>query len=802
MKKLLFNDNWYFWKETDAFSLLWNIPGNAKPVTLPHDAMIEEPAKADSLNKGNTGYRDGAVYNYAKQLYVGSEAKEERYVLHFQGIYMKAFVYVNGALAGQHFYGYTDFYTDITDYIRYDDKNEIRVVVRNGAMTNSRWYSGGGIYRNVYLLTGKTGYFQPGELRIDTTDLDGDKAILDIRGKLIFSSEIPQGVRVCGKICRGDTPVTVFETELLKECNYIKFKALPELENPVLWSAESPELYQMQLELLVMDQLLDEESVSFGVRTLELAADTGLLVNGRQTKLRGACIHHDNGVIGAACYADAAFRRVAFLKGAGFNAIRMAHHPVSEELLTACDTLGMYPMDEYTDMWTRAKNEYDYSMNFVRDWQDDIYAMVSRDYNHPSVIMYSVGNEIPEFGSEDGARWCRKLSDYIHSLDPFRYTTAGINGVYAAGDALDQVMRDVAKEAVENGTLPEGNVNDFMTIMDTQMDRVVVHPIISDALDRLSESLDIMGYNYMTARYEYDQEKRPQRVMVGSETYPPEIGHNWSIVRRTPSVIGDFTWTGWDYIGEAGVGIAAYHFGEGGFGAQYPCYLAYCGDFDITGFRRPMSYFREIVFDLRRKPYITVQKPRHYYDKLLKTPWMSSDNLSSWTWPGYEGKPIMVEVYAAAPEVELFINGRSIGKKACGKENNYTAYFDTVYEAGALSAVARYEDGSTESYSVETTGPVSEIHIEKEQFPGVGKLQYYVIELRDGEGRVVMNEDCTLSLEVLGAGRLLGFGSANPKTPDSFLTGQARTFLGRALAVVENCGEGDDLHINCEAIEE
>lgn len=793
-----FNDKWKFWEDKNSFALVWNVPETAKEITVPHDAMFEKNAHADSLNGGNTGYYDGGFYNYVKTLHAPVEYKEKTVLLKFEGVYMNAMVYINGELAGKNMFGYSTFYVPLNDFLRYGEENEIRVQVRNGAMTNSRWYSGGGIYRDVYLLVSDVTHLVPEGVQIKTAEADEALAVLDIATEVKTRKYAPSRVVLetvirdaeGNEVAKERSPFVLFE----QEERVIKQRVT--VDNPERWSDENPSLYTCISNLYVDGELADEAETTFGIRTLQVDAKRGLRVNGETVKLRGACIHHDSGLLGAATYEDAQFRQIKRLKEAGFNAVRMSHHPMAPAMLRACDRLGMYVMDETFDMWNRMKSDYDYGLYFQEWWEKDVTAMVRKDFNHPAVILYSVGNEIPEIGTPHGSKVCHELCAKIKSLDDTRFTLAGINGVFAAGDKVDQIVSDVVSDLQQSGEI-EGNVNDFMTLMDGHLDDIVVHPAISERLEMACSPMDIAGYNYMTARYEGDSKAYPNRVMVGSETYPPEIARNWDLVEKLPQVIGDFTWTGWDYLGEAGVGVPAYQWGEGGFGAKFPCQLAYVGDFDITGIRRPLSYFREIVFGLRKNPYITVQNPRRYGEHLIKTPWIMSDNVSSWTWSGCEWNPVIVEVYAPGTEIELFRNGESLGRQASGKAVGYRALFVTTYEPGALTAVA-YENGlEIGRMDLTTAGEDCKFVFGAEEI--LDELIFVPVAYRDAAGTVAADIDQTIRLAVSGDAELVGFGSGNPKpasNPEKHVT---QTFLGRAMIILKKTAEAENVVLTLTA---
>lgn len=794
MKVQKWNSGWKFWPDKGAFALVWNIPEIARDVDLPHDAMLETPARADSPNGGNTGYRDGDVYTYVKTLFVPEDYRDKTVMLKFEGIYMNAMVYVNEQLAAKCPYGYTGFYVKMNDHLRYGQDNEVRVLVKNSGMTNSRWYSGSGIYRDVYLLVSDTVYLEPEGVQITTESLDEKLAVLNVRTAIRNRRYATVPLRLETAILGPDRETAAKDTVYLTiyEGDTLCARQRIAVDVPQAWSEDTPNLYRAVSRLYEGDTLLDEEETSFGIRTLELDAKRGLRVNGKSVKLRGACIHHDSGLLGAATYAAAEYRRIQRLKAAGFNAIRMSHHPAAPALLRACDALGMYVMDETFDMWTRCKSDNDYALFFDRWWETDVEAMVRKDFNHPSVILYSVGNEIPEIGTDLGASLCGKICEKIRSLDSGRFTLASINGVFAAGDRIDQIMGDLQAELADAGEVDDdANVNDFMTIMDTHMDQIVCHRAVSERLEKACAGTDIAGYNYMTARYEPDGKAYPNRVIVGSETYPPEIARNWGLIRRLPHVIGDFTWTGWDYIGEAGVGVVGYAPGEGGFGAQFPCQLAYCGDIDITGFRRPASYFREAVFGLRKDPYIAVQNPYHYGEEASKTVWVLSDSHSSWTFPGCEGKPVIVEVYAPGDEAELFINGVSLGRKPSGESAGYRTLFETVYEPGTLCAVA-YENGEEIGrMDQKTAAEPAELKLYAEEVTAEEETLIFVeIRTEDADGVVCDAEERTLTVHADGDAAVLGFGSGNPKPVYNFITDTTETFFGRAQLILKRTGSG------------
>ncbi len=577
-------------------------------------------------------------------------------------------------------------------------------------------------------------------------------------------------------VATGTSPVTV----LPGEPAVVRQRVL--LPEPALWSPDSPVLYSATVFLRNGETAVDDDGVTFGVRTLSLDPERGLRINGEPIKLRGACVHHDNGVLGAATIGRAEERRVQLLKEAGFNALRSSHNPMSRAMLDACDRYGVLVMDELTDMWTESKSDFDAALDFPEWWERDVEAMVRKDLNHPSVVLYSIGNEIPEVGRPHGAVWSRRLAEKVRSLDGTRFVTNGIN-------AMSSVIGEAKAEA------PQAGINTMLTDMGAFMDELSTSELVATRTAESYDVLDVAGMNYMEARYELDRELFPRRVIVGSETFPGKIDRLWRLVQDNPHVIGDFTWTGWDYLGEAGVGRVTFADDPtaGQFGAPYPWLLAHVGDIDITGHRRPASYYREIVFGLRTDPYIAVLRPERHGRELSSTPWAWTDTVGSWSFSGAEGKPVTVEVYSDADEVELLLDGRSLGVAPAGEKNRFRAEFEVTYAPGELTAVGRTGGEETGRFSLRSaTGEVrlGAVADQREIRADGTDLAYVDITVRDAEGEVFVGLDRAVTLSVEGPGVLAGFGSAAPATEESYLDDVHTTYDGRALAVIRPTGPG------------
>lgn len=798
MEQKCWNRQWRFWENQNPFELVWTIPKDARTLDLPHDAMIEKPPHADSPNGYNTAFRDGGMFLYAKELYAPETLRDQLLMLKFEGVYHNAFVYVNGELAAKHPYGFSTFYVPLNPFLRYGQKNEIRVQARSGGGKSNRWYSGAGIYRDVYLIQGPLLHIAPDSLQIRTESVEEQIAVLQISAVLQNDSPITQPVTaVLGLFAPDGKPVGTERIPLTLDANTSQpVRCRMTVAEPQLWDTEHPSLYTCEITLETTSASgSDRECTAFGIRTMTLDAKRGLRINGKAVKLRGGCIHHDSGLLGAATYDDVKYRQILKLKQAGFNAVRMAHNPCSQSVLRACDRLGMYVMDEAFDMWSRSKNDYDYGLYFSEWWEKDVEEMVRKDFNHPSVILYSLGNEIPEIGEPHGAQICRRMAEKFRQLDPTRYTLAGINGIAASSQYLGQIQQDVVAELDRQGIVV-GDVNDFMVLMNRYQDQIVTHEAVSKVLEVACAPTDIAGYNYMTARYEMDGKRYPNRIILGTETYPPEIARNWDCVLHMNHVIGDFTWAGWDYLGEAGVGIPGYAPGEGGFMAGFPAQLPYVGDFDLTGRRRPASYYREIVFGLRTDPYIVVENPRKDPEKLEKTPWIISDAYPCWTWSGCEGNTVTVEVYTPGDHLSLYLNGTLIGTKPVPPSK--LVHFSLPYTPGVLEAIADQDGQVLGRCMLRTAGVRNRLAVTVEDECPMEQLIYLNLEWQDENGLTAADDHPIVTVSIDGPAVLRGFGTGNPKPAYPYASTTTELFMGCGQLILEKRPGTSVVTLQCE----
>lgn len=775
-------------------------------MTLPHDASIGRERNPEEPNGSGNGFFREESYVYTKTFSMNADDKDKNVYLEFEGVYQNAFVYVNNSFAGKCPYGYSNFYVDITKYLNYNEPNALKVVVKNG-VPSGRWYTGGGIYRDVNLMIAGRLHLVPDSVQLAAIEVEDDQAIIRAKSTIAYTGIGIREITLCTELMDAEGNVVAADemSVTVEEHSEQEYQQKMYVPNPNRWDAENPYLYTYRTYIKENDSVIDEETRTFGIRKLQLDTKHGLRVNGKVVKLRGGCIHHDNGIIGTAEFTHSAEARVKKLKETGFNAIRSAHYPMSRKLLEACDKYGMYVMDEYSDVWVSTKVEFDYSTQMTEWWEHDIENLVKKDYNHPCVIMYSIGNEIPEAGNKFDVQWGKKLADKLRSLDDTRYTTNSLNLLLAIMNDLPKLMaQNAAAQAAANTEKDQPQeINSMMNNLGAMMAQFMASDFAAEKVKEACAQVDITGYNYAAARYEIDGKLFPNRILVGSETNPPDLDKNWELVEKLPYVIGDFDWTAWDYIGETGIGKINYTDQQSmGFYALYPCKIAYCGDINILGNRRPISYWRELIWGLRKAPYIAVQLPQHYGEPQSTTQWSMSDAVRSWNWNGYEGKPVKVEVYAAADEVELLINGQSVERKKVGETKKYITIFDTTYHAGKVEVIA-YSDGK-ECGRDEILTASDEVVIaakaDRTQIPADGSdIAYIDICMQDALGILNPNADKAVSISLDGPGEIMGYGSADPESEENYYDMVAKAYEGKLRAAVRGTGETGKIVVTLSA---
>ena len=720
------------------FDAGWQFTQNGKTVTvdLPHDWDIYAGPDAKSGATGTGGgWYPGGKGEYRKTF---KTPDGEVVRLHFEGVYQKAEVFINGQKAGQHAYGYTPFTIDITPYLHQDTPNEVLVKVDNSEQPNCRWYSGSGIYRHVWLITSPALHIAENGVYISTPMVNDDEATVQVEVTVENASDVERTATVM--VGAESMPVTVPAKG--SETDTLTFN----IRNPRLWSPDTPILYEVRAMLKEQGKMVDSQLTRFGVRHIYCDSRYGFQLNYMPLLINGACVHHDDGILGAMAFDAAEIRKVRLMKDAGFNLIRTSHNPPSRAFLDACDSIGILVIDEAFDGWRQAKTPYDYSTLIDSCYREDIHAMVRRDRNHPSIICWSIGNEVMERKDIRVVTTARKMKDAIKD--------------YCC----------------------ERPVTEALCSWDSDW----------EIYDPHAEVLDIAGYNYMLHKHASDHERDPLRVILQTESFPRDAWRNWQTVEDYSYVIGDIVWTGLDYLGESGIGRYYYdgdtpgeHYVEGG---QPEWHGAYCGDVDITGWRKPISHYRELLWNRDTAPalYMAVKEPDGYYGTIRETAWSVWPTWESWTWNGWEGKPVEVEVYTSLPSVRLYLNDRLVGEQQSAE---CKAVFTLPYQPGTLRAEGVTEEGQPVSVSLSTAGEPCQIRLtaDKSTFLADGQdLIYVTVEILDRNGLVCPDAAIPLTATVKGAGSLLSFASADLKDTSVYTDAHCTTWKGRALLAVRS----------------
>ena len=757
-----------------------------KTVTLPHDAMLAEPRTALSAGGTNTGWYEGHDYEYRRTLTVPENELADTHILEFEGVYHNAEVWLNGQKAAFRPYGYTNFYVDCAPYL-HAGENELRVIARNADQPNSRWYSGAGIYRPVQLWTARGAHITLNGVKIRTLSLD--PAVVEVRVKTTAPGTVRLPVDDLPAMQQESGGEAVFTLTL---------------DNARLWTPETPNLYTCRVSFAD-----DEVTETFGVRKVEWGTD-GFLLNGKRHIIQGACIHHDNGLLGAVCDPDAVARKVRLLKENGYNAIRSAHNPCSKALLAECDRQGMLVMDEYIDHWYIHKTEHDYVDYFNDWWHQDLTDMVEKDYNHPCVVLYSTGNEVSETAQKRGIALTKEMTDFLHGLDDSRPVTCGVNiffnflssigfGVYSDEKAKKEAERaEKAKQRGEKAAKKKAVGSQFFNNLagllgDEFMKRgATLHGCDVKTRDAFA-NMDIAGYNYGIYRYKHDLKKYPQRLILGSETFCNDAYKFRELAKQEPRLVGDFVWAGMDYLGEVMVGSWEYADYAETFDGGPGWVSAGSGRIDLTGKPLGEALYTRVALEADNGPYIAVCPVNHTGDRHSPSAWKMTNAMPSWSWTGCEGGKANVEVYARAARVELVLNGHTVGSKTL--KNDCLARFSIPYESGTLEAVsydaAGHEIGRCKLQSADGT---TRLTLDAEE-PTVkpGHLCYVRLRYTDENGITKPLARGSIQVQVRG-GTLVGLGSACPFNKHSYLDSETDTYYGEALAIVR-MGDGEAMTI-------
>ena len=772
-------------------------------VDLPHDWSIEGRPSKDNPTGSEGGYFPAGTGWYRKTFSAPPEWRGKRVSVEFDGVYRNATVYLNGHKLGNQPYGYTSFSFDVTPDLDFSGPNVLAVRVDNSAQPNSRWYSGSGIYRHVRVVVTDSVHVAHWGVLVSTTRASIEGGSLSVLTRVENESAAPARVTVETQILdRGGKPVGHAQSAV-EAAPGSATEASQEIavSKPALWSPEAPALYRAVTRLRKDGKVIDEVTTTFGIRTLAWSAEKGLLLNGKAIKLAGGCVHHDNGPLGAAAFDRAEERRVELLKAAGFNAVRTSHNPPSPAFLDACDRAGLLVLDEAFDTWKANKLKYDYGRNFDEWWQRDISAMVLRDRNHPSIVVWSIGNEIPELLVERGPAIAKRLADQVRSLDSSRPLTQAV-------------------PTSTSGPFPDA----VLTV------------------------LDIAGYNYNLARnYADDHRRVPSRLMMTTESFPAAAFEQWQLAKDNPFILGDFVWTAMDYLGESGIGAWAYGTPQqasqaammmtgmqgmadkmfmamangvdmkammaqagGNQGGQspmsflapgYPWHAAQCGDLDLTGHRKPQSYYRDILWNGGDRVYATVRLPEPEGKKIIAVAWAVYPTLPSWTWPTQEGKELQVEVYSGVEKVRLYLNDKLIGEKATGRSEQFKAMFTVPYAPGTLKAVGIRGDRAVAESVLTTAGNPVRLRLTADRTTlqaGGQDLSFVTVEAIDAEGRFQPNADQEVQFTITGPGAIAAVGNADGKDESPYQGDRRKLFQGRALVVVRTQGQSGAIQLTAK----
>ena len=763
-RKQLFDNDWKFFLGDIPSASASNFDDNSwRKLDLPHDWSIEGKIDQKNSTGGGGGYFPAGIGWYRKKFDIPPAWKGKCISIYFEGVYMNSEVFINGKSLGVHPYGYTTFSYDLTPFLDFGRENVLSVKVDNSKQMNCRWYSGSGIYRHVWMIVTNPIHVTTWGMNITTPEVSSEKATVNIKTVLKNETSRSQSIilktRLLGR--NASSPEENQIKTVLPANSEKEFEQSISVINPMLWTPETPHLYQAEVTILKDDREIDKTQNTFGIRSIKFTTENGFQLNGKTLKINGGCVHHDNGCLGAAAFNRAEERRVELLKSAGFNAVRTSHNPPSEAFLDACDRLGMMVMDEAFDGWKENKTPFDYSVYFNEWWQRDIEAMVLRDRNHPSIIIWSTGNEIIERKKPEAVETAKMLANCIRKNDPTRPVTSA------------------------------------MTTWDNEW----------AIFDPLFAAHDIGGYNYQLHRATSDHERVPSRIIVQTESYPRDAFANWKIIQNHNYIIGDFVWTALDYLGESGIGRWYYSDekpGEHWESDLFPWHAAYCGDIDLTGWRKPVSHYRNMLYNNTEKIYLAVREPEPEPLKIKETIWSVWPTWESWTWPGYEGKNLQVEVYSRYPLVRLYLNNNLIEEQITTEAQQFKAVFDVLYAPGILSAVGVLENKESETTLLQTSGNAAKIRLIPDRINIAADghdLSFITIEVTDKDGILQPNAQNQLHFSISGPGVIAGVDNGDIKDLDPYNGTTRKAWHGRALIVVRSTKDTGEIKLTVSSAE-
>lgn len=757
-RKQLFDYNWKFNLGDDSLARLRDFNDNAwRNLDLPHDWSIEGSVSPKNPTGGAGGYFPTGIGWYRKTFKVAPEWKGKSIFVYFEGVYMNSEVFINGKSLGIRPYGYSSFRYDLSPYLDFNKENVIAVRVDNSQQVNSRWYSGSGIYRHVWLDVTNPLHLADWGVAITTPEVSSKQASVQVKATIKNETGFPQRIAVNTRLLSvsfKDVGNNTTKVELPAHSEK-EVTQIIKVSKPLLWTPETPYLYQAQIQVLKGDEKIDETKTTLGVRSIKFTSENGFQLNGKTVKISGGCVHHDNGCLGAAAFDRAEERKVELMKAAGFNAVRTSHNPPSEAFLEACDRLGLLVIDEAFDGWRVGKNKHDYSVYFDKWSKRDLETMVLRDRNHPSIFMWSIGNEVVERNKPEAVVTAKMLAGIVKGIDSTRPVTSAI---------------------VKWG-------NDW------------------ESLDLLMAAHDVCGYNYQLQGAPADHKRVPSRVIFQTESYPRDAFANWKLVQNNNYIIGDFVWTAIDYLGESGIGRWYYSGdvpGEHWENDFFPWHGAYCGDIDLTGWRKPISHYRSMLYNDKEKLYMAVREPKPEPLEIKETWWSVWPTWESWTWPGFEGKKLDVDVYSKYPKVRLYFNDKLLEEKPATVNQEFKATFSVPYTPGTLKAVGVENDKEIESTTLQTSGSAAKVRLiadRKQLLPNGQDLSYVSIEITDKDGVLQPNASDRLQFKIEGPGVIAGVDNADVKDTDPYTGNSRKAWHGRAMVVIKSTHNAGDIKL-------
>jgi hypothetical protein len=739
-----------------------------RSINVPHDWSIE--ADFNSQYASCTAYLPGGFGWYRKTFDIPKDYQGKTITIQFDGVYCNSEVWVNGKYIGKHPYGYTSFYYNLTSYLELGKKNVIAVRVDHMKYADTRWYSGSGIYRHVWLIATKKIHVAQWGTHVVTPEVTSSDAKVTVQTTIANDDKVNKTIKLLSSLVNENRKeVAAAETAVPLSDSLTSVNQAFSIHNPVLWNTENPYLYTVKTKIVSGADVIDEYETPFGVRTIKFDADKGFFLNGVSTKLKGVCLHHDGGSVGAAVPEKIWRIRLEKLKAAGCNAIRTSHNPVAPEFLDLCDRMGFMVMAEAFDEWDYPKNKWIDGWNqtqaghngypdIFEQWSEkDLSSMVYRDKNHPSIIIWSIGNEL----------------DYNN--DPYSDPT---NANYSPDKPDASRIVDIARTFVEI-------VKKIDTSRPVTMAIAIVP--ISNKL-RVPEVLDIAGYNYTESAYQNDHKQYPNRIIYGSEN-----SHNysaWLAVKNNEFISGQFLWTGVDYMGEAG---------------KFPSHASTSGLLDLTSFEKPIYYWRQAMWSEKPMLYLTARKmkasdnpsidPMSNLAGFLN----SSDQNEHWNYNA--GDSILVMAFTNCNDVELFIDGKSYGKRNSDPANS-CLWWCVPYKAGDVKAVAKGPDNNSLTAELKKVYEPEKIFIKpdaktlKADNQDVAVVEVQLLDKNNNRALLANN---LINFEISGEGRIIGVDNGDASSLENYKLPKRQARLGRCIVIVQTTGKRGNITLTAKS---